>query len=136
MILISLFGTLGGIWYDGALMGLTQENVNELLNIVGQQMTASGMAFPDGYDEQMHALISNLLKYCRFHLAFCLLETVGVGLMLGRNERIGFHIYAASQIGIGWLSFLAYGGNAIIPIASCLIMIALYYKFTHIKAAE
>ncbi|MBR6251876.1 MAG: hypothetical protein IKR17_11910 [Bacteroidales bacterium] len=136
LIAISGIASIGALFYDLALSHINTEHINGAIGIATQQLTDAGFTIPDGYNSTMTALMSNLVATCKYHALFCVLEIVGLVIMLSSNARLGFHIYAASQIGIGWLSYKVYGDSCFLPIISCFFMVFIYYRLTHAKTDE
>lgn len=79
--------------------------------------------------EVMDMLIK-LISVAKYHLLFCLVELVGIVLLLMR-KYIGFHFYVASAIGHSYVFYMVAGFNgAMSTIFLNLMWVLLYFRFS------
>ncbi len=76
---------------------IPRETVKEMLEMQGQM-----------YESAQIDMVMNVFSYGQYHLLFNVLELAGVIFLLARRF-VGFHIYAASQIGFCYVSYMAMG---------------------------
>ncbi len=83
-----------------------------------------------GFTEEQIAQCFNVYSQAPYHLVFNILELVGVVLLMKR-KYIGFHLYAASQIGFCYVSYLAFGielGASLIFFDLLWVLIYFYFS--------
>ena len=132
----SAFASFGAIWYDLALSHINTNQLDDAIDIAAQQMSDASITMPADYSQIMMGILTNMIANSSYHMLFCILELIGLGIMLTNNKRAGFHIYAASQLGIGWLSYKVFGDSSFVFVVSCFFMVFIYYKLTHSKPEE
>lgn len=130
----SAFACFGAIWYDLALSSVSNERLSEAINVASTKLSDAAINMPADYPQTMMTIMRNMIEHSRYHMLFCILEFIGLGIMITPNARIGFHIYAASQLGIGWLSYKVFGDSCFLFVISCAFMVFIYYKLTHSKS--
>ncbi len=104
---------------DAAFLVVAQMPVEDIKNI----LDAQNQAFSS---EQLEMCI-NVYQSAGYHLIFNALELVGLILLL--TERfIGFHFYAASQVGLCYVAYSAFGlDSASTMIFFNLMWIVIYF---------
>ena len=122
--IFSLIGSVGGILYGFGLSAISQFSHSEVSDI----LTAQGVEASSDIVGGVFA-IGGLGVYFSF---FNVVEIVGlVFLLLG--HRLGFHVYAASQIGLAGLFVMAFGlAGSLTFIVWNLLWVLIYLRLTRL----
>lgn len=125
LCILSLIGSLGGILYGMGLSSLAAVSSAEL----SKSLAMFGMESNTEMINQMTTLIELGL-----FIVFNVVELAGV-IMIMRGNGIGFHIYAASQIGLAGLMVITSGwAGAMLYILWNAFWVMTYWRT--IKSAE
>ncbi len=116
--ILSIVAVLGSCFFDFAFYycsTIPRTDIYQMLSMQGQK-----------FDQQQMDMAIDMFGYAQYHLVFNVLELVGLLFLLFRRF-IGFHIYAASQIGFSYVAYLALGLNESASVIFFNLMWVLLY---------
>ncbi len=126
LCILSLIGSFGGILYG---MGLSS-----LANVSKAELADSLSMFGMGSNAEMIDQMTTLIELGPLFIVFSIIEIIGV-VMLMRGKGIGFHLYAASQIGLAGLMVISSGwAGSMLYILWNAFWVMTYWRV--IKSAE
>ncbi len=126
LCVLSLIGSFGGILYGMGLSSLAAVSEAEL----SQSLSMFGMES----NAQMIDQMVTLIELGPLFIVFNIVEVVGV-IMVMRGNNVGFHIYAASQIGLAGLMVITSGwAGSMLYILWNALWVMLYKRV--MKSAE
>lgn len=126
LCILSLIGSLGGILYG---MGLSS-----LAAVSSAELSKSLAMFGMESNTEMINQMTTLIELGPLFIVFNIVELTGV-IMIMRGNGIGFHIYAASQIGLAGLMVITSGwAGAMLYILWNAFWVMTYWRT--IKSAE
>lgn len=103
---------------------MPRQQIEEMLALSGQELPT----------EQID-MVLNIVGYGVYHMIFNVVELVGVVLLLMR-KFVGFHFYAASQIGYCAVSYMAFGiAGSMSLIFINLMWVVLYFLLSRYLGA-
>lgn len=126
--ILSIIASVIAILYDISLMTLSDDKLNEAIKIAKE--TFAQMQGIEMQQEQIN-LFYKMVDNALYHFIFNVIEIIGLIILLTKRT-IGFHIYAASQIGIAWLAYMAFGAGGFSIIFVSLMCILIYWNATRI----
>lgn len=126
--IFSLIGSVGGIIYGFGLSSITQFSASEVSDI----LTAQGVETSSDVVRAVFAMAGLGVYFSIFNVV----EIFGLAfLLLGR--RLGFHVYAASQIGLAGLFVIAFGlAGSLTFIVWNLLWVLVYLRLTRLAFDE
>lgn len=104
--------------YDLMLLLIHQyspSQLHEMMSSMGQQV-----------EKEQLDLVFSMADYSVYHLIFNVVELVGVILLLTRRS-VGFHVYAAAQIGLCWVTAVGFQAAFQQTIFLSVIWVVAYY---------
>lgn len=126
LCILSLIGSFGGILYGMGLSSLAAVSSAEL----SQSLSIFGMES----NTEMISQMTTLIELGPLFIVFNIVEIAGI-IMIMRGNGIGFHIYAASQIGLAGLMVITSGwAGAMLYILWNAFWVMTYWRT--IKSAE
>lgn len=123
---LSLVASVVSVFYDLILMATPPEMMTEIL-AQAKEMTKNLQGTE--LKPEQEQLFYTMLEYAKYHLIFNVLEIAGVIMMLAKRYA-GFHVYAASQIAICGITYLAMGMGGLLIIVISLFCILIYRNLT------
>lgn len=117
-----------------SIVAVVATSVFDLMLIVVNQYSPSQMremtaAMGQEVETEQLDIVFSMAGYAVYHLIFNLVELAGVILLLTRRG-VGFHVYAASQIGLCWVAAVGFESTLMQTIFLSFIWIVAYYLAT------
>ena len=117
-----------------SVVAVVATSVFDLMLIIVNQYSPSQMremtaAMGQEVETEQLDIVFSMAGYAVYHLIFNLVELAGVILLLTRRG-VGFHVYAASQIGLCWVAAVGFESMLMQTIFLSFIWIVAYYLAT------
>lgn len=118
LCVLSIIAVAATSVYDLMLLLVRQyspSQLREMMSSMGQQV-----------EKEQLDLVFSMAEYSVYHFIFNIVELVGV-IMLLMRRGMGFHVYAAAQIGLCWVAAVGFQSAFQQTIFLSVIWIVAYY---------